>query len=497
MQAAIAHIRSWLHRSFLEEKLNNVQGAILLVGGAAFLSVLMVVLGLKIGVALIGLFIGVPVMILALVDLRFGLAVILVLAFFVNFISKYTSFPVGTGLDALFFLMFFGMMVRVAQYRDWKMPKGPVTTIILVWIGYNLLQVLNPEAPSRAAWLYTVRSLAILQLIYFVAHYAFRSLQDIKQFLKVFIILAIIAAVYGLKQEYFGYNSREWAWLYENPRRYQLIVQWSRYRVFSLFSDPTTFGTVMAYGGTFCFILATGPFRKISRVVLVLGGLAMMLSMAYAGSRTPFILIPAALGLYALLNLSKQVIIVVGVLTVLGAGMIMKSTSNPVIYRIQSAFEPTTDASVQVRLENQEIVQPYIQSHPFGAGLGTTGVWGERFSPDFWLAGFPHDSAYVRMAVETGWLGLVIYMAIFFIAFQVSVFYYFRVRNPQIKIMYLGLAMITFILGMASYPQEVVTLLPNSIIYYVLLAIVVRLKDFDTDPEEPVVSVASQKPNRI
>jgi O-antigen ligase len=207
----------------------------------------------------------------------------------------------------------------------------------------------------------------------------------------------------------------------------------------------------------------------------------MFLSMAYAGSRTPFILIPAAMGLYTLLNLNKKVLLVVGALGVVGAGMIMKSTSNPVIYRIQSAFEPTTDASVQVRLENQKIVQPFIQSNPFGAGLGTTGVWGERFSPDYWLAGFPHDSAYVRMALETGWLGLLIYMGIFFVAFQLSVYYYFRVQHPQIKSIYLGLSMITFILGMASYPQEVVTLLPNSIIYYILLAIMVRLKDFDED----------------
>lgn len=454
----------------------------LLLGSAVLLSVVMVWTGLQLGAVMIGLFVGLPILVLSLLDLRFGLGVILVLAFLVNFITKYTDFPVGTGLDGLFMLLFFGMMVRIAQHRDWEMPKSPVTTIILVWIGYNLLQVLNPEAPSRAAWLYTVRSLAILQLIFFVAYYAFRSLRDIKQFLKVFIVLTAIAAVYGLKQEYFGYNNREWAWLYENPRRYRLIVQWSRYRVFSLFSDPTTFGTVMAYGGAFCFILVTGPFRRIWRVGLFIGGVCMFLAMAYAGSRTPFILIPAAMGLYALLNLSKKVILIMGVLGVLGLGMIMKSTSNPVIYRIQSAFEPTTDASVQVRLENQKIVQPFIQSHPFGAGLGTTGVWGERFSPDYWLAGFPHDSAYVRMAAETGWLGLLIYMAIFFIAFQVSVYYYFRVHHLQIKVIYLGLAMITFILGMASYPQEVVTLLPNSIVYYILLAVIARLKDFDVDP---------------
>lgn len=486
MQAQLQHIRSWAKQAFLEEKLQNAVGITIFAGAALAISVILVMGGVKTGALLFGFFVGLPITLLCLFHLRFGILVILALAFLINFITKYTAFPVGTALDGLFFLLLFGVIVRVAQRRDWSMPKGPVSIIILVWIAYNMLQVFNPEAPSRAAWVYTVRSLAILQLLFFVGHYAFQSLRHIKIFLKAFILLALVSALYGLKQEFFGYNNQEWAWLYENPKRYQLIVQWNRYRVFSFFSDPTSFGTLMAYCGSFCLILATGPFSIQRRITLALGGIAMFLAMAYAGSRTPFILIPASIVLYALLNMSRQVILAVGVMMLLGTGMMMKSTSNPVIYRIQSAFRPTTDASVQVRLQNQKIIQPYIQTHPFGSGLGTTGVWGERFSPDFWLAGFAHDSAYVRMAIETGWLGLLIYMAIFFIAFQVSVFYFFRVHDPQIKFIYLGLAITTFILGLASYPQEVVALLPNSIVFYLLLAVIVRLKDFDQPPTEEI-----------
>ena len=165
----------------------------------------------------------------------------------------------------------------------------------------------------------------------------------------------------------------------------------------------------------------------------------------------------------------------------LGTVFIMKSTTSPVIYRIQSAFKPGKDASVQVRLKNQKMIQPYIQKHPFGAGLGSTGIWGERFSPDSWLAGFAHDSAYVRVGVEMGWIGLLIYLSTFFIAMRMAVFYYHRVHNPKIKVCYLGFAIIIFMLALASYPQEVVTLLPNNVVFYVLLAIIVKLKDFDTE----------------
>ena len=68
----------------------------------------------------------------------------------------------------------------------------------------------------------------------------------------------------------------------------------------------------------------------------------------------------------------------------------------------------------------------------------------------------------------------------FFVAFKVAVYYYLRLRDPKLKTFYLGFAIIIFMLAIASYPQEVVTLLPNNVVFYVLLAIIVRLKDFDT-----------------
>ena len=62
---------------------------------------------------------------------------------------------------------------------------------------------------------------------------------------------------------------------------------------------------------------------------------------------------------------------------------------------------------------------------------------------------------------------------------KTSIYYYFRVKDPKIKVMYLGFTINVFLLALASYPQEAITLLPTSIIFYVTLAMIVRLKDFD------------------
>ncbi len=467
------------NRLLLQQKLNNPLGYLILLGIAAFSSLVFVVLGLKLGALMTAAVFGIPIMLWSFVDLNIGMGLTLTVAFMVNFIAKYSDAPVGTALDGLLFLLLLSVIVQGGQKRDWRFPQSAISVIILIWIAYNILMFFNPDAASRIAWFYTVRSFAIQHILFFVACYALQSAQQIKAILQFIILLAFIAALYGMKQEYFGYSAQEWAWLYERPSRYTLIVQWNRYRAFSFFSDPTSFGTLMAYMGSFCFVLATGPFHWLKRTMLLIAGICMYLAMAYAGSRTPFVIVPVAVVFYILLTMKKEVLIAGALFFMVGTVFVMKSTGNPVIFRIQSAFKPTTDASVQVRLENQKMIQPYVRTHPIGAGLGSTGIWGERFSPDSWLAGFAHDSAFLRVAIEMGWLGLVIYLIYFYIIMRVTLYHYFRVRDPKIKIIYLGLAVVFFMILLASYPQEVVTILPTSIVFYIMLAVVVKLKDFD------------------
>ena len=88
--------------------------------------------------------------------------------------------------------------------------------------------------------------MAGLIILYFVATYAFSSYKIIIKTIKLIIGLALISALYGLKQEFIGFSNAEMTWLYSDPKRLELIFQWSRLRIFSFFSDPTTYGIFMA-----------------------------------------------------------------------------------------------------------------------------------------------------------------------------------------------------------------------------------------------------------
>ena len=473
------NILAKLQHLVIAQKMNNPLGYAVMLGGAFVLAYVIAMLPLKISMLLVAAAAGIPIVLLVFTNLHFGVIVMLFIAFFLGAAAKYTDLPIGTSMDGMLLLMMFGLLVRLVKERDYSFAKSPITIFIIAWIYYNILQVLNPWAESRIAWIYTVRSVALLLCLYFIACYAFSNLRRILTVTKVIVLLTFIAALYSLKQEFIGFSSAEMQWLHADEKRFQLIFQWGRLRVFSFFSDPTTFGILMGYMGIFCAILATGPYKIWQKGLLLFASLCMMMGMAYAGSRTPFVLVPLGVIFYIILNFKKNVLIIAGVFMVLGAGVMMKSTSNAVLWRIQSSFKAGGDASVHVRLDNQKRIQPFIQSHPVGTGLGSTGAWARRFTPNSWLASFEHDSLYVRLAVETGWIGLLIYMGLLFTSMKVGLYYYFRCADPVIKNMYLAVTTTIFLLTVACYPQEAITLPPTSIIFYIMLGMLVRLKDFD------------------
>lgn len=474
----------WFSHRLIYEKMDNPLGYILMISLALFVAYTVSIFG-KMSVILPILFIAVPAAAACLVYMDFGIAVSIITAYLIGLAAKIAeNVPFGIALDALLFLMFVGLMIRQIKERDFEFAKNKISYFIIGWVIYNILAFFNPWAQSQLAWVFTVRSMAVLALMFFIAAYAFKDLRTILNILKLIIFMTFISALYGLKQEFVGFASWEMEWLSADEKRMQLIYQWSRIRVFGFFSDPTNYGMLLSYMATFCIVLMTGPFKIWKKILLGIAVICMIASMGYAGSRTPFVLFPFGLFIFVLLKMNKKIMIFTGMFTLLSIAVIMKGGhSNAVLFRISSAFNLSASAdTMDVRFESQKLIQPYIHRHPIGMGLGSTGVWGARFSPHSFLSDFQHDSGFVRIAVELGWIALIIYCLMLYTILRTCIYYYFRVKNPVIKVIYMGLATIFFQLVLATYPQEAIIILPTSINFYVFLAILVRLKDFDDPP---------------
>jgi putative inorganic carbon (hco3(-)) transporter len=484
----------FLKDQFVRKKFQSPLGILFLVVLSLVISLLISYTGILGFIGVLAIFLGIPAVVYSIFNHQFGIILMLFVGFLLNLISKYTEAPLGTALDGLLLIMIFGILIQQSVKKDWSFLRNPISIWVFFWVYYNVvIQFLNPMLQSTAAWMYTVRSLALLNLLYYVACNSFSSLEKIRSMLKWVIFFCLLAGVYAYKQEIFGLNDAENRWLYADKERFQLIFQWTRLRLFSVLNDPTTFGIMMAYCGVFSLVLATGPYSRIKKIMNVIAALFFFACMSLTGTRTAFVLVPIGLFFYVCQTITLRMFLLSIFALLLGTGAVMKSTSNPLIYRIQSAFKPSKDESVQVRVRNQKFIQPFIQAHPIGYGLGCTGVWGKRFTPDSWLSKFPHDSGYVRFAVEEGWIGLLIYVTFLFVVLLMGIRYYLRVKDPLIKNLYLAINCVIFILAVANYPQEAIAQLPTSLIFYILLACIVRLKDFD---EHYVSVTASLKANK-
>ncbi len=474
-------LKELLHRLFIKEKLNNTFGYIFLLSCALLFSVALGTQEKESAVLLIALVVGVPVLFGVLFNLHFGIILTLLAAFFVLWFKKFLpqALPLGISIDILILVMFFGMFIKQIQVRDWGFVKNPISIFLLVWITYNVLMVANPVAESRQAWSYSVRAMAGVTVLYYIAVFAFDNIRVIENVIKILIALSLLAALYGLYQEFIGLPGFEMNWLRSDPRLYKLVYQWGKIRVFSFIADPSTFGILMAYMGIFSIALATGPYTAGKRIILLASGAIMLFAMAFTGTRTAFVLLPAGLAFFAALTLQRHIVAGLVFFLMMGGLFVMMPTSNPTIYRMQSAFKPQKDASMNTRLTNQEKIQPFIQSHPIGGGLGSTGSFGRRFTPGSMLANFPPDSGFVRVAVELGWVGLLIYCALLFVIMRTGIRNYVRVYNKKIRAYYVALLVMLFAMILSNYPQDAIIQLPTSIIFYITLAALVKLKDFD------------------
>jgi putative inorganic carbon (HCO3(-)) transporter len=440
------------------------------------------------GFLIIGMTIGIPTVLYSMVNLKFGIVVLLIISFFLQGFNRFVSgVPLGIVLDIFLVVMLIGLMIRKWQAGDYTLARNPISYVVWAWIIYNVLEFFNPIA-STQAWIFVIRGIAILMIFYFIILYAIDGVAYFKVLLNMWIVLSLICGLYGLFQEFNGMLPFEKSWIAADEFRYKLIFNWGRYRIFSFLNDPTVFGVLMSFSGLLCVTLLTGPFNILYKIFLSFCAVVMLLAMVYAGTRTAYAMLPAGFIFYALLTFQTRTLAFAGFGLAVGAFIIFSGIrsvgpflSTNSLERIRSTFSPSEDPSFQVRERSQAFIKPFIQSHPFGAGLGSIGIWGQRFNPGSALAEFAPDSGYVRVAVELGWAGLLLYCIFFTVILSVGIRNYYRMRSPELKAYMAALVAVVFAIVIGNYPQQVLIQVPTVLIFYAIMAMIVRLRELDEE----------------
>lgn len=407
---------------------------------------------------------------------------ILYMAFFAIGIVRYVPAPLGLSIDGLLTLGWLAVLFKKFNRTDWTPVRNNVSLVVLMWFGWVVLEIVNPESRSVAAWFFAMRGSALYMLLTItLAFMCFNEKKDLHLFIKLWVIFSTIAGIYGCKQLYGSLNSAELAWLAAGNAKTHILH--GKLRVFSFYSDAGQFGASQAHTFLVCMIIAVGPGSRKNKIIYALCGLVNMWGMMISGTRGA-LFVPIA-GVFAYLVLTKNVkVLMLGFIMAGSVFYILKFTfigqGNAQIARMRTALDPN-DASFQVRLENQKKLKSYLASRPIGGGIGSAGYWGEKFSPGTFLAVTPTDSWYVQVWAENGIVGLLVHLFMIFFLLGRLFFIVWNLRDPVLKQTMMALYAGFFGVCFASYGNKVFGQNPTAILSYLSIAFLELSKKFDQE----------------
>lgn len=465
-----------VQRSFAREAIviMGSLSAMIMVTGAIY------VLGLKGVVLIIGMLIALPTAYALLCNERLLVPISIAYSIFLGpFLMAVGGVPIGLLMDAMLLTGVLGVVLRALKNRDWSWFDVPGKTVLIVWVGYHLLQVGNPAAASRVAWFYVMRPAVAYPFLYFITYNMMKSKKDLNLVWGFIVAGITITIIWGLVQQVRGYFDFEMNYLVANEAIHLVYIQ-GRYRIFGTLTSPAQYGVVVTIF-SMVFMLMGAFLKSKTKYLYIILALIGFAAMVFSGTRTAYIVIPLTIAALIVLERSAKLYGLSAILGVIFLLVILMPTNNYHIQRIQSVFKTEEDASYQVREQNRKAIMPFIYSHPLGGGLGSTGVWGMRFSPHTMLAQFAPDAGYMRVAVELGWIGLILYAFLLVKMFLLSLFSYMKLKDPDLRIFGLALLSALSSLFLIEYAQDINGKLPMNILLWILFAVMIKLPELQKE----------------
>lgn len=384
-------------------------------------------------------------------------------------VLKMTSIPLGFVYEGLNVLPLVVLLMK-RQLTGWQTTFG---VLLLIWLGLCTIELFNPFAASRVAWVQAIRQVVNTVVPFFVLYSLARKEEKvIKLLLNTWVFLCTLAALYTIYQELVGLPSWDYNFIHADENKKNLYYTFGRLRKLSFFASPTENGIVLCINFVVCLALGYRPnINRFKRYSFILLGMVSLWAMVYTGTRTATVLFVIGAGCYAILRWSKELNVLIGIGAFLIMGYIIATGGGQAIYVMTTAFNTEEDPSMQVRYNNQSMLRGYLYKSPFGYGMGSTGFVGMKYSPHTFLGSFPPDSELVRIVVEVGPIGLMYYLFMFYMFIKRSAISLLEGSDQTVQnIKYLMVSLLVLIL-IGNYPQEIHTYPSVRLLFAMLLAV--------------------------
>lgn len=418
--------------------------------------------------------------------------VIFIFNYYIMGLMRYIpSLKGGIIMDAMLIIIFISLIINGFSRKVpilWNRINTPLTLSALIWLIYCIFEFFNVESVSLEAWFTGVRELALYFLIIvIIVQIICKDYNEMKKIIFIWSILTITALIKVFIQKHYGFDAAEKQWLFvDGGARTHIIFSGIKY--FSFFTDAANFGCNMAFSSVTLFISAIGEKKKSIKIYYFIISLLAIYGMLLSGARTSIVIPFIGLAFYVIFSKKIKSIIIFSLIlssmfvffkfTNIGSGNIL-------IWRMRTAFSPSKDASFIVRKENQAKMRTFMVDKKFGIGIGLGGGKAEKYNPNGDLSQLPTDTWLVMIWVETGIVGLSIYiLTLLFIMSYGGYIIFFKLKNKELRHYIIGLY--GGIAGMivASYGNEIFGQFPNGFIIYTGLAFIFISPHFEKELSE-------------
>lgn len=394
-------------------------------------------------------------------------------SFLVMGVGRYVILPLPAGviLDLLILFNFLCLSLHYIRGNPLgKLYYNPFLFISMLWMIFCLLEIINPMS-TFANWITTVRSIGMhivfFQLLVFLC---LDNLEKLRIFFGLWGILILLGALKAIGQKYIGLDRFESTWLYTFGAHTHVIYSGIRY--FSFFTDAANFGCHMGLGIVVFTILAFYEKNANRRIFCITVALLAVYGLMISGTRAAMAVPFVGFAFFIILVKEWKWIILGVSLLVLAFSFFNLTTignSNADIRRMRTAFSFSDDASFNVRLENQKKMRSFMSDHPFGIGLGGS----KHANQGDVMHGIATDSSFVFIWVETGIIGLILYILMCLTILSFGTYYVlFVLKDNRIKS--IAAASTAGLAGImvAGYANEVLHQMPTGQTVYILMGII-------------------------
>lgn len=412
-----------------------------------------------------------------------ALLLVFTLTYFIMGLTRYIrGLPGGIIMDGLLFLVLFFTLLRSRDPAvvNWTGACNLLTLLSGIWLVYCILLVFNP-ATTLAYWATSVRGIAVYLFVFpLFTTILLNRYKYLKVFLFIWSVLTLLAVFKALIQKYIGFDTAEKIWLFVDGGSSTHII-YTGVRYFSFFTDAANFGCGMGMSMVVFSITALYIRSKSLRVYYIVVALLACYGMMISGTRAAIVVPFVGYAFFILLS-KRWKIIIPGILLIICTFVFFKYTyighGNTEIRRMRSAFNVTEDASYKVRLANQAEMRQFMPSHPFGIGIGKA----KRAEPGDYMYQLPTDTSLVYIWVETGGVGLTLFLLIFIIIFAKGT-YEVQLRIQDKELRGILCALLAGVIGMlvSSYGNETFLMIPNGPVIYMCLAFIFMGKKLDEE----------------